>query len=174
MPDMEVADKEQLLAQMKEATDKNDWKAVSKISSQIAKVVVAEEKAVKDAQLAAVAGLTEDIKKIIDKAITKWVDGLPQEQVEALDGVWYGQEFGGVTSCKVVKGAVRTSGGGGGGGKKFAISTNDLLAQHGDKVIETGDDQGKTFNEAYAALEKADGNGRYRIRMKLLKVAGLS
>ena len=157
MPEMEVADKEQLLAQMKEATDKNDWKAVSKISSQIAKVVVAEEKAVKDAQLAAVAGLTEDIKKIIDKAIDKWIQTLPDEQVAALDGVWYGQEFGEVTSCKVVKGAIKTGGGGGGGGgKKFAISTNDLLAQHGDKVIESGDDQGKTFNEAYAVLEQTE------------------
>lgn len=167
-----VLSKDELLAEMKTAMETGDFKAVSKISSKIAKAVVAEEKVEKDAKLAIISGLTEDMKKAIDKVVNKLVDEFVRTDAklaEAMDGVWYVNDFAEkLTSCRLVKGAVR-KGGGGGGGKKFSITTNELLAKHGSEMM---GDSGKTFQEAYD--EDTGGNARYKVRMKLLKAEGLS
>ena len=161
--------KDELLAEMKVATDAGDWRAVSKISSKIAKLVATEEKAEKDLKLEKLVGVTADIKGKIAKVVTKFVADLPQEILEIMDGVWYSQDFESTeTACKVTKGAVRKSGGGG-GGKNFAITTAELLKQHGTDLMK---DSNKSYQEAYD--EDTGGNSRYKIRVKLLKLAGIS
>lgn len=171
MPDEpEIAlSKDELLAEMQVAMDSGDFKAVSKISSKIAKAVVAEEKAEKDARLAVIAGVTETVKAKLDGAVAKIVDGLEKEILEAMDGVWYVNDFAeSLTTCRLVKGAVR-KGGGGGGGKKFSITTKDLLERHGAEQM---GDSGQTFQEAYDS--DTNGNARYKVRVKMLKAEGLS
>ena len=161
--------KDELLAEMKVATDAGDWRAVSKISSKIAKLVTSEEKAEKDAKLEKLVGVTADIKGRIDKVVGKLVADLPEDILEVMDGVWYSQDFESTeTACKVSKGAVRKSGGGG-GGKNFAVSTTELLKQHGSELM---GETGKTYQEAYD--EDTGGNSRYKVRVNLLKLAGIS
>ena len=147
----ETKTKDQLLAELKTALDSGDFKAVAKVSREIDKLTVGEEKAEKEAKLAVVTDLTAKVKKVLDKALGT-IDFPPEA-----DGVWYSNDFGeALTSCRLVKGAVRkASGGGGGGGKKFSISTNELLQRHGsDEMGESG----KTFQEAYD--EDTAGNSR--------------
>ena len=62
-----VMTQDELIAEMKSAVDSGDWKAVSKISSAIAKVVATEENSEKDAKLAKIAGLTEKVKAAISQ-----------------------------------------------------------------------------------------------------------
>jgi len=164
-----VQTKAELLAEMKVATDAGDWKAVSKISAKIAKVVATEEKAEKDAKLAVIATTTEIFKKAMDKTVATLIKDVDPELLKVMDGVWYVNDFGEkLTTCRLVKGAVRKAGGGG-GGKKFSISTTELLSKHGSEMM---GDSGKTFQEAYDA--DTGGNSRYKVRMKLLKADGLS
>lgn len=170
MVDEVIKTKDELLAEIKVAAEAGDWKAVSKVSSQIAKVVAGEEKAEKVEKEAALAGVTEDIKKALDKTVAKFIEAINPITLEAMDGVWYSQDFGEqLTTCRIVKGAVRKGSTGGGGGKKFSITTNDLLTKHGSELM---GDTGKTFQEAYD--EDTGGNSRYKVRMKLLKADGLS
>lgn len=164
-----VKTQKELLAEMKVATDAGDWKGVSKISSQIAKVVKAEESAEKDAKEATLAEVTKSVKAAIDKVVNKIVESMAgTPELEAMDGVWYSWDFGEtLVTCRVVKSAKRKSGGGG-GGKKFNITTNELLEKHGDEEYKDGE----SFKSAYES--NTDGNSRYKIRMKLLKAEGLS
>lgn len=164
--DAEVKTKKQLLADMQKAMETGDFKAVSKVSSAIAKIVADEEKAEKDAKLSAIVGLTEQVKVHFDNLV---VELNKNGALDACDGVWYSNDFGDkLTTCRLLKGATR-KGGGGGGGKKFNITTNDLLTKHGAEQM---GDSGMTFQQAYD--EKTDGNSRYKVRMKLLKADGLS
>ena len=166
---VEVKTKDQLLAELDKAMKSGEWKQISKISSEIAKVQAGAEKAAKDANQAALVGITEQIKGILDKAVAKFIDTVDGELLGVMDGVWYAQDFGeNLTSCRVSKGAARKSGGGG-GGTKFNVSTSELLSRHGSEMM---GDSGKTFQQAYD--EDTGGNARYKVRMKLLKAEGLS
>lgn len=166
--EVKVKTKKQLLAEMKTATDAGDWKAVGKISSEIARTVATDEKAEKDAKLAVVNELTVEVKGIFDTIVARLN---AEHKLDACDGVWYSSDFGEkLTTCRLLKGAARKSGGGSGGGKKFNITTHELLTKHGSETVKMGDKE-MTFNEAYAA--DTGGNSRYKVRMKLLKVEGL-
>lgn len=172
IPEPPPKTKDELLAEMKVASDAMDWKAVSKVSSQIAKLVAGEEKAEKDAKLAVVVALADTYKKAIDKVVNKLAETVPADQLEVMQGIWYSFDFEEIeSSCRLMKGTTRKAGAGsgGGGGKKFSITTNELLAKHGSEQM---GDSGMTFSESYAA--DTGGNARYKVRMKLLKAEGLS
>lgn len=167
--EVKVKSQKQLLSEMTEATNKGDWKAVSKISSEIAKLVAGQEKAERDAKLEAVIELTEKVKKTLDKALKPLYDS---GELDVCDGVWYSWDFGNTEiATRLLKGTTR-KGGNGGGGKKFSITTKELLEAHGTVVIDSGDNAGATYREVYEA--STDGNSRYSVRMKLLKLHGLS
>jgi hypothetical protein len=166
-----VKSQDELIAEMKAATESGDWKAVSRLSSQIAKMVAAEEKAEKEEKLKAIAGLTEKVKGVLDKAVNRLVES---GELDGCDGVWYSYDFGEkLTTCRLLKGQARKGGGGGGGGKKFNISTEELLNQYGDQIVKIGDVE-QTFKEHWDSTPATDGNARYKIRVKLLKVAKLT
>jgi len=163
-----VKTKAELVEEMKVAAKAEDWKVISKISSSIAKMVKEEEKVEKDAKLEAIAGLTEKVKSIIDKTVQKLID---TGELDPADGIWYVQDFGEkLTSCRLLKTAPRKSGGGG-AGKKLNITTTALLEQFGESVIESGDLEGMTFKAAYES--NTNGNFRYKLRLKMAKLAGL-
>lgn len=162
----EAKTKDQLLAEMKSAVDKGDWKGVAKISTAIAKTVAAEEKAELEAKQAAVGKLTDKVKAAFDAVAKKIVDS---GELDAADGIWYANDFGEkLTTCRLLKSQPKAKGTGGGGGKKVDITTTALLEKHGH--LQMGD-SGKTYQQAFD--EDTGGNARYKIRMKLLKVAGL-
>lgn len=163
----EAKTKEQLLADMKKAMDAGDWKAVSKVSTAIAKTVAVEEKKELEVKQAAVGKLTDKVKAAFDAVAKRLIDS---KELDAADGIWYANDFGeALTTCRLLKSQPKPKGGGGGGGgKKVDITTTDLLAKHGH--LQMGD-SGKTYQQAYD--EDTDGNSRYKVRTKLLKVAGL-
>ena len=159
---------DQLMAAIKEASGKNDWKLVSKLAGQINKLEAAKAKADTEAKNKALEGMTQLVKDTIGKALA----GLKSSgKLDAADGIWYADDFGEKeTSCRLMKSAPRKASGGGGGGKKFDITTEALLAKHGTKSVE-----GKTPAITYSKWfeESTDGNHRYKVRTKLLKLDGL-
>lgn len=172
----EVLDKAHLMADMQKATAANDWKLVSKVASQIARMVATEEKAALDAKQKAVETLGIKVKDFITKAIKPMID---KGELDEADGVWYSMDFGdemkdGIrpTGIRLLKSAAKVAkgAGGGGGGKKYDVKTEELLTQHGGKVM--NEETGQTFQEAYDA--STEGNSRYQVRVKLLKLAGIS
>jgi len=164
-----VKTQKQLIAEMQKATAANDWKGVSKVAAEIARMVAAEERAALEVKQKAVVELTTKVKAIIDKALKPMYDS---KELDMADGIWYVWDFGEkLSSCRLTKGIIRAKGtGGGGGGKKFGVKTEDLLAEHGSKVMDK--ETGQTFQQAYDA--NSDGNKRYLIRVKLLKAVGIS
>lgn len=184
MPDeteTKVMTKDELIQAIGEAYNKGEYKLMGKLSGQMAKFEADEAKAAKDAQLAVVVGLTEKVKKVIDKAVAQMIsDG----QLDVADGIWYSQDFGDkLTSCRLLKGTVRkASSGTGGGGKKFSDTPAELLAQCGGvamfseakelKVdgVPTAIPAGMTYQEAYDL--STDGNWRYKVRVAMLKHLG--
>ena len=164
--EVKVKTQAQLLAEMKAATDKGDWKAVSKISSEIARVVASQEKAERDAKLALIAQLTTKVKGTIDKVVNRLVDS---KELDGCDGVWYSYDFGEkLTICRLLKSTPRAKGTGG-GGKKFSITTKELLEKYGSEVMDVN--SGETYQQIWDA--STEGNSRYNVRVKLLKLANI-
>ena len=163
------AQKKDLLAKMQEAMNSGDFKAVSKISSEIAKLAKSQEDAERKAKEEALKSVTAKVKAAIDKVVQKLKD---DKVLDEADGVWYSDDFGEkMTTCRLTKAAPRAKGtGGGGGGKKFSVSTKELLEQYGSTIID--EESGQTCQQLWDS--STDGNTRYRVRVKLLKVAGIS
>lgn len=157
---------EQLMSELQVALTKGDFKAVAQISRKIDQTTKATEKAELEAKLAALKEISDEVAKAITDAITPYVDS---GQLDVADGIWFSYDFGEqaptIRLTKTTAKAPRV--GGGGTGKKFDISTDDMLAKHGDKEYKDG----KTFKQAYD--ENTDKNWRYAIRTRLLKLEGI-
>ncbi len=160
-----------------------DWKLISKLSSELAKLQAAKEQELKDAKLKALAGLTEKVKQAIDKAVQKFVD---DKSLDAADGIWYARDFGEkLVEVRLMKSVPRKRGEGKGTGSYVSRpeKTADLLAQVGSHVmfkeatavtidkIEQTLKAGTTFQQAYD--HSNNGGWRNRVRMALLKEARL-
>lgn len=160
-------DKE-LMAELKAALDKGDFKAVAKISSEVAKREASKDKADREAKVAQLSAITGEVKSQFDALANKLV---ASKKLDFADGIWYSFDFGEkLTTCRLLKSQPKARTGGG-GGKKFAVTTADLLEKYGNQKPGNGD---KTYNQLWADTPATDGNARYAIRVKLLKVAGLS
>ena len=180
MADEVVKTMEQLMAEGLAAFQKGDMKAVKEIATAINKITVSEEKAKKEAIQTKLAGLTDKVKSIIDKALTRIIDS---GELDGADGIWYAQDFGEkLTTCKLTKAAARKAGTG--AAKPYVTDsrkTDELLAAYGEAAmydkdtvamiakVETTVPAGMSLNEAYKL--STDGNWRFRIRTTLLKIA---
>jgi hypothetical protein len=172
MPEEAKAEKpktqKELMAELETALKEKDFKAVTKISSVIAKAEAEKEKSEKEAKQALLAELTVKVKSRFDVIAEELI---ASGELDLADGIWYSYDFGEkLSTCRLMKGQARARGGGG-GGKKFNITTAELLTQHGDKPM---GDTGKTFQQVWEETPATDGNARYAIRVKLLKLAGMS
>lgn len=166
----EVKTKDQLLAELQTAMDAGEWKTISSISSQISKLVKGEESAERDAKLVALKDITIKVMKAIDKAVKPFVDA---GDLDIADGVWYSHDFGeALTDCRLVKSQAKARTGGGGGGKKFDIKTSELLERFGSETLVNAGGVETTFQAAYDG--NTDGNFRYFLRTKMLKLANMS
>lgn len=162
--------KDELIAKMQEAINSGYFKEVSKISREIDKLASTEEKAEQDAKLAVLVSVEDGIKSAFGKVVQKVIDSLDDATLKLMDGVWYTQDFeSNLVTCKLAKkGVTVRKGGGGGVGKRFAVTTEELLAKHGERIAD--ETTGKTFNELWA--EDTGKNSRYQVRVKLLKLNG--
>ena len=166
---------EQLKEQLQVALASNDWKAVTKISGVIAKQQVAVERAEREAKEAEVIQLCEFVKDVIDEALKDFIaDGT----LDKADGVWYSYNFGDKASSirLLAKQTVsKSTGGGGSATKKFAITTESMVAKYGSEPYTVNFKDGTSYNGTVAEYyeQYKDGNARYQLRMKLLKKEGL-
>ena len=96
---------------------------------------------------------------------------VPDNVIGLMDGVWFSFDFGeSVAACRLTKTAPHKAvANSSGGGKKYAIKTSELLTKHGDDISAA---DGKTYRQLYDAT--TDGNQRYNIRVKLLKLADVA
>ena len=157
--------KDELLAQLKAAMSKGDWKEIAKVSRQIDNLVKSAEKAELEAKKAAVAAMESVVKDAIMSSVTELMaDG----KLDAAEGIWFSYDFGDKdATVRLLKTQTKTRTGGGGTGKKFDISTEAMLEKHGAEEYKDG----MTFKAAYDS--NTDKNWRYAIRQKLLKLEGI-
>ena len=170
MAELEIQEKPrteaELMAEMEKALKSKDFKAVSKVSSELVKFQKAKEQTELEAKQKVLASMTEEVKAVIQKALAKLVDS---GKLDAADGIWYSNDFGEkLVQCRLIKTQTKAkgTGGGGGGGKKFDISTDELMEKFGGEIYKDG----KTFKEAHES--NTDKNWRYGIREVLLKKGG--
>lgn len=176
---------EALQAKLAEASAKADWKAVTKLARELTEATNAKAKAEREALQAAIAGLTEKVKAIIDKAVAKMIEA---GELDGADGVWYSKDFGDESSgCRLLKSAPKAKGEATGGNGGSYVSrpekSSDLLKEHGATVLfaaetkRTIDKVEHTFPAGYTIQEAWDynTNGGWRnfVRQQLLKAAGL-
>jgi len=124
----------------------------------------------RDATQIALKEVTNRVQSAIVKAIEPF---LAEIDAKGGDGVWFVSDWGeALIETRMMKARPATkkssSGGSGGGGKKFSISTDELLKEHGHKEYKDG----VSYQQAYDA--DTGGNARYQVRVKLLKEAGLT
>jgi len=160
--------KDELLAQMNEAIASGNFKLVTQLSRQITKVADTEDKAELEAKQLAVKEKTEVVLSAIMKPLAKLYEA---GELDSADGVWFTWDFEeNLKTCKLLKKAVTThKGGGGGAGKRFSVGTEELLSKHGGELV---GETGKTYQELWD--ESTEKNHRYQVRMKLLKLDGVS
>jgi hypothetical protein len=165
-PEVKQPTEAELMAELKAALAKNDFKAVATISRKIDGITKAKEKAELEAKRAALAKVEEIVKAAIAKAVKPLIDS---KQLDAADGIWFSYDFGeAAPTVRLTRTAAKAPRAGGGGtGKKFDISTDQLLAKHG---AEKFNDE-MTYQQAYES--NTDKNFRYAIRTKLLKLEGV-
>ncbi len=157
---------EQLMSELEIALKSKDFKAVAAASRKLDTAVKAKEKAELDVKRAALDAMTDEVKAAIHKVIKPIVEA---GKLDAADGIWYSYDFGEqAPTVRLMKSAPRAArAGSGGGGKKFDISTDDMLARHGQEEYKDG----LNYRQAYES--STDKNWRYAIRQKLLKLEGV-
>lgn len=172
----EKSPQELLREQMREAVANEDWKAVGKVSADLAKLEKEEARVAREAAEGAVKELTMGVKDAITELLTPMIE---EGKLDGCDGVWYSMDFGDEmvsglrpASCKLLKSAAKAPRAtGGGGGTKFNVSYKDFLAKYGDDLVTEADAEfrsaikpcvGMTWKEAYES--NTEGNFRYHIR----------
>ena len=138
------------------------------LSKKLASMQAKVESEQREAKQKALADVTEKVQAAINKAIEPY---LKEIESKGGDGVWFVSDWGeALVETRLIKkrpaAAKKSGGGGGGSGKKFNISTEDLLKDHGHKAYKDG----MTYQEYHDA--NTGGNPRYQVRLKLLEEAG--
>jgi len=157
---------DQLMAELETALASKDFKAVAAASRKLDTYQKTKDKAELAEKTAALDKMSDKVKQAIMKAVDPLVKA---GDLDAADGVWFSFDFGEKAPVvRLMKTAPRQArAGGGGGGKKFDISTDDMLAKHGQEQF----NDGLTFQQAYES--STDKNWRYNIRQQLLKLEGI-
>ena len=185
--DYSTMSKDHLFEALGKAYETKDFKLMGKLSSLVAKAEAVEEKAKKEALLAELVNKTNEVKRVIRKALKPMYDG---GELDGAEGVWFAWDFGqgDLQECKLVKSSRKPAGEGGGGSGQSSYVANpaksaDLLAQVGDEIMFAEDTAvtidkfeqiipaGTTYRDAYN--HSTNGGWRNRIRMALLKKAGI-
>lgn len=157
----------ELMAELEKALASKDFKAVATASRKLDTAVKAVEKAALDAKRAILDKTTDKVKALYIKHI--YAPMHDKGELDAGDGIWISHDFGDeAPTVRMLKTQPKAKGSGKGGtGKKFDISTDDMLARHGQEEYKDGE----TFQQAHE--KSTDKNWRFAIRKKLLQKEGL-
>jgi len=172
--------------QLAEALAKGDFKTVTTISKAIASEQAKVEKSKREAgkgeeeqkkQLLIATTLTmkdrivELIKRSKDTDNADYL--LNMDKADCVVFKWNFTDADNLVECKLFKSSAARPAGtkstGGGAGKKYSVKTEELLAKYGEYIFK--EETGQTFKEAWDS--NSDGNWRYGIRVKLLKLEGV-
>ena len=171
--------------QLAEALAKGDFKTVTTISKAIASEQAKVEKSKREAgkgeeeqkkqlliatTLAMKDRIVELIKRSKDTDNADYL--LNMDKADCVVFKWNFTDADNLVECKLFKSAARPAGTkstGGGAGKKYFVRTEELLAKYGEYIFK--EETGQTFKEAWDS--NSDGNWRYGIRVKLLKLEGV-
>ena len=155
----------ELMAALETALKSKDFKAVTAASRKLDTAVKAKEKAELDEKRKALDAMSEQVKAAISKVVKPLVDS---GKLDAADGIWYSYNFSEeAPTVRLMVSQSRARTPGKGGGKKYDISTEDMLAKHGQEEYKDG----ITLQQAYES--STDKNLRYTVRKTLLKKEGL-
>jgi hypothetical protein len=166
---------EQLQEQLKSAMASGNMPEVIRLSQVVTKATKGASSVELEAKKGQITDLGEKIKlafqsSIIDKFGMDIVALVGEKKaIIKLDWDYEGQ----TPTCKIVKGiaGTRKAGAKGGGNpQKFAMSSDDLIAKHGDapfKKDEAGNTS-QTMKQAWDAT--TDKNARYAIRQAMIKL----
>jgi hypothetical protein len=157
---------EELMAKLQEALTAGDFKAVARISKEIAAAQAESEKAEKERTANERIALVESIRKAFKVFLKDYKESIGSVYGDGLWCAWNPDNQENPLEVRITKKTAR-AGGGGGGGKKFAITTEELLTKQGSAEYK----EGVTCQEAFDS--DTAGNSRYRVRVKMLKLEGL-
>lgn len=187
---VKVKSEAELMAELQAALKSGDFKAVAKVSTEIAKVQKTKEQSELAEKQKVLEARTEGVKVLLGTVVgllvsghkaskaeqdnlLKLVSNLNGTELDKADGVWYNQDFGEklvtVRLSKAAAKAARTSTGGG-GGKKFDYNSIEAITT-GKYSAEPYKDTGMTFAQAWAS--STDKNWRYAMRQAVLKAEGI-
>ena len=178
---------EEQKAALADAISKGDYKTIAKISKEIAteqskldkqkgEAKKKEDEEKKAALAAATTAIKERIVALVQSAMdtnsSDYVQGM--EKADVVSFKWDLKEPLNTIECRLFKGSVAAKTGGthtvgGGATKKYSISTEELLKKFGENIMV--EETGETYQAAHDST--TDGNKRYQIRVKLLKLEGL-
>jgi len=185
VPVKEYEPTEEQKKQLAEALAKGDFKTVTTISKAIASEQAKVEKSKREAgkgeeeqkkqlliatTLAMKDRIVELIKRSKDTDNADYL--LNMDKADCVVFKWNFTDADNLVECKLFKSAARPAGTkstGGGAGKKYFVRTEELLAKYGEYIFK--EETGQTFKEAWDS--NSDGNWRYGIRVKLLKLEGV-
>ena len=172
--------------QLAEALAKGDFKTVTTISKAIASEQAKVEKSKREAgkgeeeqkkqlliatTLAMKDRIVELIKRSKDTDNADYL--LNMDKADCVVFKWNFTDADNLVECKLFKSSAARPAGtkstGGGAGKKYSVKTEELLAKYGEYIFK--EETGQTFKEAWDS--NSDGNWRYGIRVKLLKLEGV-
>lgn len=172
--------------QLAEALAKGDFKTVTTLSKAIATEIAkveklkkeagkGEEEAKKQLLIDTTLAMKDRIVGLINAAKDKDSADylLNMDKADCVVFKWNFTDADNLIECKLFKSSATRPAGtkstGGGAGKKYSVKTDELIAKYGDNIFK--DDTGQTFKEAWDS--NSDGNWRYGIRVKLLKLEGV-
>jgi hypothetical protein len=165
---------ESLKAQLQEALNSGDFKAVAKVAGELTKFQKAREQAELETKQEAIKDITQKVRTQIEK----YIDGLIDKgELDIADGLWVNwnfsdkREVGINPSVRLMKAqARRQSTGGTARSSKGLPSTEELIEQYGDDVADT--ESGMTYRQLYES--NTDNHFRYnKVRMPILKAKSL-
>ena len=191
-PDFASMTKEQLAAYIGTLAAAGDIDGIQNATSEWRKASKAREEADRVAKETLLKDVTEKVKIAIDQTIERITSKLPEDVLKAMDGVWYSKDFGAESAtCRVVKvsapakgtGTKRGEGAGTGSYVSVDVKSSELLEKVGDRIYfaeaseaTIGGEKvsfaaGTTLKQAWE--QSTNGGWRNRIRMALLKEAGM-
>ena len=166
------------------------WADVGKLAKELAGFAAAKAVAELAKRQAALVATTLTVKGLIAEVVAFLSAGTPPSkdatgafvgklrkltglELEGADGVWYSRDFGTtLEDCRLLAStpeAKATGGGGGGSGKRFPDYKNvDMLAKHGDTPSDLPWAKDMSLKQAFEST--TDGNKRFAVREKLLKL----
>lgn len=165
-----------LMDELEAAKLAGNWKLLAAKAKQLADWDAKLETLQHEAKQNKLADVRELFQIAIEAAVQLVQAKLDDDVLVLMDGIWYSNDFANTeVNCHIIRKQASTRKQSSTGyGKKFAETTEQLLAKHGSELM---DDSKLTYQQAYDAaklvdITKSSSNASFGIRNKLTKKYG--